>query len=84
MAPPKQDRGDKLAEAVEWLTERLSAGCVESDTLEQDALNAGISKRTYRRARKDIHVVCTKSRFGEGGKWFVSLPGSSEHEDRGF
>jgi len=84
MAPPNQARNDKLAEVVEWMTERLSDGCVDTDTLDQDALDAGISKRTYWRAIKDIPVVCTKSRIGECGKWFVSLPGSSEHEDLGF
>jgi len=61
--PPKQARGDKLAEVVECLKQRLSAGCVDADTLDQDALDAGISKSTLQRARKVIGVVSTKSRL---------------------
>lgn len=77
-ASPKQASPDKLDEAMDWLRERLSGGCVESQQLTQDAEAAGISFRTYQRAKGKLGCRSVKSRLEFGGKWFVSMPDSSQ------
>jgi putative DNA primase/helicase len=68
----KGKQPEKLSEAVEWLRNRLSAGCCESTALESDAKAAGITRATLWRAREKLRVRATKGRID--GKWWVSLP----------
>ena len=49
-----------VAEAVEWLEEQLTGHEVPSTQLAQDAVEAGISHATYRRARKHLDVTSTR------------------------
>jgi hypothetical protein len=84
MEPPKTKAGGKVEEAVSWLRDRLADGCVESEKLEADSVEHGISKRSYWRARKELGVVCTKSRMTSDGKWFVSLPEQETSENGSF
>ena len=46
-----------VAQAVEWLEEQLTGHEVPSTQLVQDAVEAGISHATYRRARKHLGVT---------------------------
>ncbi len=73
LEPPKRGpQANKLPEAVEWLRGRLEEGCQESNQLEREARANGITKATFRRARKELNVRATKSTMD--GAWYVSLP----------
>src|SRR5262249_7277016 len=59
-------------EAREFLLERLEAGPAKVDDLVEEAKQAGISKRTLDRAKKDLGVRSRKS--GLDGGWMWELP----------
>jgi hypothetical protein len=62
-------RGRPVAErsgAMVWLTDRLARGPTPAGDLKADAVEAGISERTLRRAADDIGVVRTT---GRGSTW---------------
>jgi putative DNA primase/helicase len=62
---------DQLQEAEEFLRSTLALGPVPAKKVERQAEEAGISKRTLRRARAKVGVVAEKSGFG--GKWVLRL-----------
>jgi hypothetical protein len=70
-----QERGE-LAEAVDWLRERLGAGDVPTREVLRDARDAGISPRTLDRARAQLCVRAGNS--GRGTPWVLSLPDSAK------
>ena len=72
LEPHKGKQAVKLPEAIEWLQNRLSAGCCESIALESDAKAVGITKATLWRAREKLKVHASKG--CNDGKWWVSLP----------
>jgi putative DNA primase/helicase len=81
LEPPKPGKApERLGEAVEWLRKELGDSCRESKQLELDAREAGISKATLWRARKELSVAASK---GAGdGKWYVRLPDASASRTR--
>jgi hypothetical protein len=67
-----EDGGDRkaLAEAVEFLQDRLSSGAVvPAKEAEEHARALGITPRTLRRARKKLGVIPEKSGLNEGWTW---------------
>jgi len=81
MNPPKERSRDKLNEAVAWLQQRLADGEVESNECCDDAKEAGIAFRTYRRAKEELNISSRKDRGTRKGKWFLSIPAS--HKTQG-
>ncbi|MBX3026966.1 AAA family ATPase [bacterium] len=77
-AAPDADQRSELAEAVDWLRERLAEGQAVSRAVEREAGGAGISARTLRRARSVLGVQSRRTglpgRRG-GGEWVMALPG---------
>ncbi|CBJ38920.1 putative TOPRIM domain protein [Ralstonia solanacearum CMR15] len=71
--PEEQDDGEVSAKdaASEFLHEVLGDDVVPMKAIEAEAKEAGIAWRTVRRAADAMGV---KSRKGEGGKWYWSLP----------
>lgn len=69
------DSGDsKLSRAKAILTEELTSGSRPESEVLAACEAEGISKATYRRARKELDVQSSKPNFGEG--WYLSLPNS--------
>jgi hypothetical protein len=67
-----EDDGDRkaLAEAMEFLQDRLSSGAVvPAKEAEEHARALGITPRTLRRARKKLGVIPEKSGLKEGWTW---------------
>jgi len=60
------------AAATAWLSELLRNGAVESDTIKEQASQAGLSWATVRRAKDDLGIVPFKQGFS--GKWMWQLP----------
>ncbi|MEZ0192160.1 AAA family ATPase [Ralstonia solanacearum] len=71
--PEEQDDGEVSAKdaAIEFLKEVLGDDVVPMKSVEAEAKEAGLAWRTVRRAADALGV---KSRKGEGGKWYWSLP----------
>ena len=61
-------------EAKAFLLDRLEAGPVKADDLSEEADQAGISKATLRRAKKDLNVRSHKEQGKADGKWMWELP----------
>jgi hypothetical protein len=76
-----EDDGDRkaLAEAVEFLQDRLSSGAVvPAKEAEEHARALGITPRTLRRARKKLGVIPEKSGLKEGWTWRLPPEGGQE------
>ncbi|HET6249491.1 MAG TPA: AAA family ATPase [Tepidisphaeraceae bacterium] len=58
--------------AVEWLTELLGAGPLESGRVKSDAKEAGLMWATIRRAQQTLGIKPYKAQFG--GAWMWTLP----------
>ena len=70
---------DKVGEAMAWLRQELSHGnWVLSTEIQEKALSAGISKRTFIRAKDELHVQNRKQR-GPNGQWEILLPPEERH-----
>jgi putative DNA primase/helicase len=85
------DRGSKLADAVEFLRARLADGKVASDDLFKEADDElGVSKDTMYDAKRRIGIVAKRVGFGKGGTWCWELPTpppkaeAEAEDDRGF
>ncbi len=68
------DQPSKLAEAEEFLKERLSEEPVLARTLTEEAHSRGISERTLKRAQKALNIQSEKQIGVENGSWMWSLP----------
>ncbi|HYB19021.1 MAG TPA: hypothetical protein VEF71_26625 [Streptosporangiaceae bacterium] len=70
-------------ERAEWLRERLADGPMRSKDLEQEAVEHVFSKRTYERARRQVHVRPEQLPTGPRGKneWWTALPGEAGQHD---
>jgi hypothetical protein len=61
-------KGGSMAEAKEFLRDKLDGGAsISAKDLEDEAESIGISKRTLKRARKNLKVKSIKD--GYQGKW---------------
>jgi hypothetical protein len=67
-------RPSRLNDAVGWLRRKLERGPLPATKAMRLALKAGISKRTFDRARKHLGVKPRKGRSGSKGQWTLSLP----------
>lgn len=65
-----------LGDARDFLRDLLKEGPIMAKSAQKAADEAGISKRTLARARKDLRVRSTKS--GVTGSWVLSLPDAQE------
>jgi len=65
--------------AMEWLSELLRNGAVESDTVKTQAGQAGLSWGTVRRAKDDLGIVPFKREFS--GRWMWQLPPQDTQKD---
>lgn len=68
------------AEAKEWLRDLLRDGPIAAKEIERDAKGAGHQWRTLKRAKKELGIVASKTRFDGGWEW--SLPKSATIEDQ--
>ncbi len=83
LAPPPTRR----SEAEVLILELLADGPLDSKILEQAILDAGISERTYQRARRKVGVVSEQIRGSNGktiGRWLSRLPGKAAREKVGI
>jgi putative DNA primase/helicase len=81
-APEDNMKADnKLTIAVDWLTEVLSLGPVESKIVKEDAEVAAVSWATVRRAKKSLKVIDYKEP-GKGGRWKWRLPTEEERQPK--
>jgi hypothetical protein len=67
-------QSSKLGDAVEFLEAALAAGERPVEELKAAAFQAGISERTFERARATLNLKPYRKGFGSGGKFFLSLP----------
>ncbi|QIN62475.1 AAA domain protein [Caballeronia sp. SBC1] len=74
--PSDEDQEEASAEdaAADFLLQVLGDDVVPTKSVEAEAKDAGIAWRTIRRASDTLGV---KKRRGDGGKWYWSLPKSS-------
>ena len=72
LAAPAGPGDRKLAEASEWLTEKLKTGTHEQREIRELAEQAGITYATLRRAKNALQVRPHKD--GMRGPWMWSLP----------
>ena len=73
IATSRKDR-NLLDEAADFLRQELRDGEVGADEMKERAEEAGIAARTVKRARAKLGVITRRKGFGEGGKYFLSLP----------
>lgn len=71
------EKRTKQEEAMDWLVERLGDGKRNGEELQKEAEGEDISRRTLRRAAKELGVVIGRD-WGEGGRWYWSLPKESQ------
>jgi hypothetical protein len=64
----------KIDVAVAWLRAELASGERPAARVEANALCAGISPRTYDRARKRLGVTSRRIGFGRWAKYMIALP----------
>jgi len=62
-----------LADACEFLRERLADAWVEASTVTKEAAQAGISAATLKRAKARLEVASERKGFGSEGRWFWTL-----------
>ena len=69
---PIEDNGKKSKQeiAVDIIRKILANGPVEASVVEKQLIEAGVSERTMKIAKKTISVISTKS----GAKWYWRLP----------
>ena len=67
-------RGAALADAIEFLEFELGSGPRPAKEIESEAIAAGISESTLKRAKAKLGVESVRSTFGSGGMWQWSLP----------
>lgn len=66
--------GGKSDEARTIIEDMLAHGPMASADVLQACLDAGVSKRTHDRVKRDLGVKSHKNGFGDEGTWMVSLP----------
>jgi hypothetical protein len=66
--------GSKIAIARDIIAELLATGPKLSDEVWKACKAAGVSFRTYMRARKDLKVESGRTGFGANGEWMIAMP----------
>ncbi len=66
----QQPKRSSLDEAVDFVMKALQDGDQPAKTIERDALRAGISERTLKRAKKELGIRSEK----QGDEWFWKMP----------
>ena len=72
------DKKSALAEAKQFLLEYLSDGPITSTLIQKQALEAGISESTLRRAKKELKIVAKKD---GNNQWMCQLQTFKNTED---
>jgi hypothetical protein len=78
--PRSQGAAEKYAEAEKWLREKLSCGPVESDQLQREARDRGITGRRLSQVLKGLKAASEP--MGYQGKWVTRLPQSDSEAMR--
>jgi hypothetical protein len=65
---------DERQHAVQWLRERLARGPRPTRDIHQEADAHGLSRRTLRRAFRDLHGVAVRQGTFPHGQWLWKLP----------
>jgi hypothetical protein len=78
---PREGRGgsSKCDDAKRILSDILGNGSRGSNEVETAMTEAGISKSTYWRARRELGVTAEKTEYQ--GQWLLSLPAKGSHDD---
>ncbi len=71
--PNNDGENGSLAEAKRFLSEQLANGAVPSKTIKADAVEAGHTRATIRRAQKALGIEAVK--VGMKGGWLWQMPG---------
>lgn len=79
MRRSSDDERSDLRDAVDFLRQQLADGPLEQKQIERDAIEAGISVPTLRRAKKQAGIVSEKA-VGSG-KWRWRLPDRQDDHD---
>jgi putative DNA primase/helicase len=72
-APVNDEERSQLADACDFLRDRLSDGWVEAAAVTKEAGQAGISTATLKRAKARLEVASERKGFGSDGRWFWTL-----------
>lgn len=70
----------KFDDARRFLANALKDGPLPTREVNERAGERGISEMTLRRARKEIGVEAFRREFGDGGEWWLRLPGGADPE----
>lgn len=71
----ESDRGQAMADAVNFLRDRLSSGAVDAKGLREEAVAKGHSWRTIRRAQRKLKIDPQKGHGSGNAAWTWALPG---------
>ncbi|MGH9507831.1 MAG: AAA family ATPase, partial [Terriglobales bacterium] len=77
-SPASAEERGELADAMEWLRERLAGGPAAARDVQKDSAKAGIAERTLRRARERLGIRPRLRGYGRDGKWEWGLPVPTE------
>jgi hypothetical protein len=69
-------------DAMDWLRNRLAKGSAPARDVVEEADAHGISKRTVRRAFRELRGEAVKTGFGLFGEWMWRLPSASRPDSR--
>ncbi len=76
-----EDRGAH-DEAEDWLRDLLADGPLSAKEVKRQAAEAGMAWRTIERAKKDLGIKPTKTRFDGGWEWSIKPKTAKNAEDR--
>ena len=73
--------GDRLWEAMAFLTDLLSDGPIEQVVIKRLAISEGLAYRTVERAKEMLGIVSMRCGFGPGSSCSWKLPDNETEED---
>ena len=82
-AKGSSDDRSAMAEAEQFLREKLGKGPIAARDGEEHAAAIGIARRTLMRARKKLGVIAEKSDMKEGWTWRLPLPEECQESAKG-
>jgi hypothetical protein len=71
--PVNDEERSVLADACDFLRDRLGDAWVEASVVTKEAAQAGISSATLKRAKARLEVASERKGFGSEGRWFWTL-----------
>lgn len=79
--PASAQERSEVAEAEDWLLERLAAGPVPAKEVQRNAVAAGIAGRTLARAKGRLGIASGKRGYSQG--WYWALPPKDANRPKG-